>query len=124
MRLAKNYYTILGVGCDATPDEIKAAYRRKALELHPDHSGTDGKPFLGIQEAYEVLSNLTRRRAYDDRQAAGQSRRGAAGTGEVTEELPLSISFQPGITGDCTVRITGEQVGMCGVDLALHVRVR
>ena len=116
MRLAKNHYAILGVGRDATPDQIKAAYRRKAQELHPDHSGTDGKPFLGIQDAYEVLSNLTRRRAYDDRQAAG--------TGGVTEELPLSISFQPGITGDCTVRITGEQVGMCGVDLALHVRVR
>jgi molecular chaperone DnaJ len=74
MRLAKDYYAILGLGCDATPEEIKAAYRRKAHELHPDHGGTDCRPFLDIQEAYDALSDPARRRAYDNRQAAAQPR--------------------------------------------------
>ena len=224
--MARNYYAILGLGCDATPDEIKAAYRRKAQELHPDHSGAGSKPFLDIQEAYETLGDPARRRAYDDRQAAGQPRRSApswrapveplvpdagdwvgswgsarhfhgplessaggildalwgdwgprpraasrreahleirltveqalrggnlrlwipvqvqcpacwgqggagfyecwqcSGTGEITEEHPLSISFQPGIASDCEVHIVGEQVGLRGLDLVLHVRLQ
>ncbi len=51
-----NYYVILGVGADATPDEIQAAYRRRALELHPDRYGPDSEPFLQLKEAYETLA--------------------------------------------------------------------
>jgi molecular chaperone DnaJ len=75
--MAKNYYAILGLGCDATPEEIKAAYRRKAHELHPDHGESDCRPFQDIQEAYEALSDPDRRRAYDDHQAAAQPLRSA-----------------------------------------------
>ena len=46
-----------------------------------------------------------------------------SGTGVVTQEQPVSISLPPGLTGDCTARIAGEQVGLRDVDLVLHVRV-
>ncbi|MBN1341259.1 MAG: J domain-containing protein [Phycisphaerae bacterium] len=63
--MPETYYVILGVAEDATVDHIKSAYRQKALELHPDHHGDDAGPFLAVQEAYAVLSNPERRRAYD-----------------------------------------------------------
>ena len=63
--MARDYYLILGVGSDATPDQIKSAYRRAAKRCHPDHSGEGSEPFLAIQEAYEVLGDPGRRQAYD-----------------------------------------------------------
>jgi molecular chaperone DnaJ len=67
--MSKNYYRILGVDSDATPAQIKSAYRQKAKELHPDRSGGGCAPFHDIQEAYEILSSPARRRTYDDRLA-------------------------------------------------------
>jgi hypothetical protein len=64
--LTKNYYTVLGVAADATEEEIKSAYRSKAKVLHPDHYGRDSEPFRAVQEAYEVLSDPTRRQAHDN----------------------------------------------------------
>src|SRR5439155_16268597 len=65
--MSKDYYLLLGVSADAAPDEIKAAYRRRALEFHPDQSGGRSDPFLGLQEAYDVLSDPMRRAGYDRR---------------------------------------------------------
>lgn len=62
----KNYYLILGVKRDATPEEIRTAYRQQAKELHPDYYGQDCGPFIDLQEAYAILSDPARRRAYDD----------------------------------------------------------
>jgi molecular chaperone DnaJ len=61
----KNYYQILGLNEDASPQEIKSAYRRLAMEVHPDHSGSNCQPFQDIQEAYSVLSDPQRRSDYD-----------------------------------------------------------
>jgi molecular chaperone DnaJ len=63
--MPKNYYLILGVGSNATPGEIKAAFRQRAKELHPDRSGIESGPFLEVQEAYGVLSDAAQRRRYD-----------------------------------------------------------
>jgi DnaJ-class molecular chaperone len=63
--MPKNYYVILGVGRDASFDEIKSAFRRRALELHPDRSGLESGPFQELQEAYGVLGDPERRRHYD-----------------------------------------------------------
>ncbi len=63
--MAKNYYVILGVSTDASPREIKAAYRKLAKQLHPDSSGKDSREFVDLQEAYAVLSDPKRREAYD-----------------------------------------------------------
>jgi len=65
--MLKDYYLILGVGANATLEEIKSAFRRRAMEVHPDHSGRGSGPFLEIQEAYNVLSDPARRRTYDQK---------------------------------------------------------
>ncbi len=64
--MPKNYYIVLGVPPGATQTDIKAAYRRLAKELHPDHYGKNQAPFQVLQEAYAVLGDPERRRAYDD----------------------------------------------------------
>lgn len=66
--MAKDYYATLGVARTATPEEIKKAYRKKALECHPDRNQGNPKAeeqFKGVSEAYEVLSDENRRRIYD-----------------------------------------------------------
>jgi curved DNA-binding protein len=60
----KNYYQILGVGPDASADDIKRAYRKLASQHHPDKGG-DTARFQEIQEAYAVLSDAGKRAAYD-----------------------------------------------------------
>ena len=67
--MTENYYAVLGVDSDANLDQIKSAYRKKAKKLHPDRYGQNSEPFRAVQEAYDVLSDPERRRAYDDRLA-------------------------------------------------------
>jgi len=78
----KNYYLILGVESDAAMEQIRAVYLRQAKDLHPDYYGQDIGPFIDLQEAYAVLSDPARRRAYDDvqhqRSCAEPSRPGSA----------------------------------------------
>lgn len=59
-----NYYDILGVSKEASPEEIKKAYRKLALEHHPDKGGDENK-FKEIAKAYETLSDADKRKNYD-----------------------------------------------------------
>lgn len=63
----KDYYRILGVGRDASQDEIKKAYRRQARKYHPDVSTEPQaeERFKEVNEAYEVLQDKEKRHAYD-----------------------------------------------------------
>nr|CCM17502.1 Putative DNAj-like protein [Leishmania guyanensis] len=65
-----SYYRNLGVGTDATPQEVKAAYHQLALKYHPDvaeeaHKAHAEMLFRRVSEAYEALSDPVRRRAHD-----------------------------------------------------------
>ena len=61
----RDYYEILGVTKDATPEEIKKAYRLGALKHHPDRGGNEDE-FKAISEAYEVLADTEKRHQYDN----------------------------------------------------------
>ncbi len=63
--MAKDYYATLGVSKGATADEIKKAYRTLAHQHHPDKSGGDEAKFKEINEAYQVLGNVEKRKQYD-----------------------------------------------------------
>ena len=66
--MARDYYADLGVAREASPEDIKSAFRRLARESHPDANPGDPAAesrFRHIAEAYEVLSDVDRRRSYD-----------------------------------------------------------
>lgn len=66
----RDYYEVLGVSKDASADEIKKAFRKKAIEYHPDRGGDEAK-FKEINEAYEVLKDERKRQRYDQFGHAG-----------------------------------------------------
>ena len=78
---SSDYYQILGVPKTATADEIKKAYRKLALQYHPDRNKTkeaDAK-FKEVTKAYEVLSDSQKRQTYDQFGAAAFEQGGAGG---------------------------------------------
>jgi len=65
----KDYYKILGVPRTASEDEIKKAYRKMAIQYHPDKTGNDPEAenkFKEVSEAYQTLSNAEKKLAYDN----------------------------------------------------------
>lgn len=85
MRKRKNHYDSLGVPPDATPDQIKRAYRGKARETHPDKGG-DAEEFAAVAAAYDVLSDPARRLLYD-------------ATGQQPETQPIEIEVRTILLG-------------------------
>jgi len=78
----RDFYEILGVSKTASADEIKKAYRKKAIQFHPDKNPGDKQSeenFKEAAEAYEVLSDADKRQRYDQYGHAGVG--GAAGGG-------------------------------------------
>ncbi|NKI26236.1 molecular chaperone DnaJ [Arenibacter sp. 6A1] len=66
--MKEDYYDILGIGKNATAAEIKKAYRKKAIEFHPDKNPGDSKAeemFKKAAEAYEILSDANKKARYD-----------------------------------------------------------
>lgn len=67
----RDYYEVLGVGKNASADEIKKAFRKAAVKHHPDKEGGDETKFKEINEAYEVLKDQQKRQRYDQFGHAG-----------------------------------------------------
>ncbi|MDD2463811.1 MAG: molecular chaperone DnaJ [Desulfobulbus sp.] len=82
--MSKSYYEILGVAKDASADTIKKAYRKMAMKFHPDRNQGDTaaeEKFKEAAEAYEVLSDLQKRRIYDTYGKEGLKNSGYSGPG-------------------------------------------
>lgn len=91
----KDYYRILGIAPDALPDQIKAAYRVLAKKYHPDHNPNNiaesEQKFKEMKEAYDILSDPQKRRAYH--QSLQQSSITPPNTfaSQVTEDMIASV---------------------------------
>ena len=82
MATKRDYYEVLGVGKNATAEELKKAYRKMAIKYHPDKNPGDKEAeekFKEAAEAYDVLSDADKRARYDRFGHAGVD--GAAGAG-------------------------------------------
>ncbi|MDO8367469.1 MAG: DnaJ domain-containing protein, partial [Saprospiraceae bacterium] len=76
----RDYYEVLGVAKNASAEDIKKAYRKKALELHPDRNPDDKgseEKFKEAAEAYDVLSDADKKARYDRYGHAGLEGMGA-----------------------------------------------
>ncbi|MBO5974769.1 MAG: molecular chaperone DnaJ [Paludibacteraceae bacterium] len=85
----RDYYEVLGVAKNATADEIKKAYRKKAIEFHPDKNPGDKvaeEKFKEAAEAYDVLSDQQKRQRYDQFGHAGVGGNGGFGGGGMNME--------------------------------------
>lgn len=77
--MGKDYYNILGIEKNASEDDIKKAFRKKAHKYHPDKEGGDEEKFKEINEAYQVLKDKQKRAQYD--QFGSESFQGGGGFG-------------------------------------------
>lgn len=110
------YYETLGVSHDATPTEIKRAYRRLAMQLHPDTAGEDSEAarrWREVSEAYGTLIDPAKRRKYDlgnepidSLSALFQRPDGLRHLGAMLPSAPLAA--KPGVTTACVVEVSME----------------
>jgi molecular chaperone DnaJ len=115
---ASDHYSLLGVSRDATAEEIKRAYRKLAIELHPDRNPSAEERFKEITLAYQILSSPARRKRYDEEQ------RRMGGRMELWKGPPprtrgddlsyrLDVTFEQSITGT-TSSVTFPRKATCG----------
>jgi curved DNA-binding protein CbpA len=98
MNLQRNYYEVLGVGPEATEQEIKNKYRELARKFHPDlvkDKALGVKVFSQVNKAYHTLGDPERRKQYDEQQLGEKVRsRNGSGTGNTTR-TPSNYAQQP-----------------------------
>lgn len=92
--MSQDYYSLLEVAKDATPEDIKKAYRKQAVKYHPDKNPGDPsaeEKFKQIGEAYEVLKDPEKRSAYDRMGHTAFKSGGRASPGGGTYHDPFDI---------------------------------
>lgn len=102
----RDYYDVLGVSKSASDDEIKKAFRKLAVQHHPDKEGGDETKFKEINEAYEVLKDKQKRQRYDQFGHAGVGGASSGGGGNPFEGFDfggaqnIKFDFGDGGLGD------------------------
>lgn len=93
--MQKDPYEVLGVKKSADANEIKKAYRKLALEFHPDKnkSKESEEKFKEINQAYEILSDPKKKQSYDQFGHAGANGQGPFGGGYGGQQGPFSYSY-------------------------------
>ena len=125
----ETHYEVLGVGEDATLDDIRTSYRKLAMKHHPDKAGGSEEKFKEISGAYSILSDKGRRQAYDAgvkgnlsgidafdlfRHFFAQDTFGSESVKSAPP--PLKLSAEVSLRGVCqkkTVRITYNRLNQC-----------
>jgi len=116
--MGKDYYDILGVGKDASEEEIRKAYRRMALKYHPDKNSDprSEERFKEIAEAYEILGDTDKKTAFDrhgvDRVDRGRSREYKRYNGETYAQ---NAHFHPSDPFDIFSSFFGNQDPFAGM---------
>lgn len=124
MKVEKDYYEVLGVSKDASLDEIKKVFRKLALKYHPDRNPGDKeaeKKFKEISNAYGVLSDPEKRKAYDQRGMAGLRDMGYSGFDNVQDIFANFGDIFGDFFGDRFYREAARP--QRGADLRLEVSV-
>ena len=131
----RDYYEVLGVKRDAKPEELKRAYRKLAMEFHPDRNQGDKaaeEKFKEANEAHGTLSDPVKRKQYDEllRLGAFDSRTGEPGQGGFQSFDPrmfqrVDQTFQMGNFGDILANLFDGmgQNGCRGADLQADVAI-
>lgn len=95
MASKRDYYSVLEVSRDASEEDIRKAYRKKALEYHPDRNKSEDAPekFKEVNEAYQVLTDPEKRRQYDRFGHAGVRNGSRQGTAQDFEGFDIFGGF-------------------------------
>jgi len=135
MSSKRDYYEILGVSKNASADEIKKAYRKVAMQFHPDRNPGDKaseEKFKEAAEAYEILSDQDKRAQYDrfGHSAFGQGRGGGGFGGMNTEDIFSQFGdifgddmFGSFFGGGGRSRGGGRNKGVRGSNLRIKIKV-
>ncbi|HCC23644.1 TPA: molecular chaperone DnaJ [Candidatus Falkowbacteria bacterium] len=128
--MAKDYYKILGVEKNASQEEIKKAFRKKAHEFHPDKPTGDEAKFKEVNEAYQILGNEEKRKQFDQFGDAAFSGQGFGGTGMNWDDFrrqarqggggAQNVNFDFGDLGDIFGDIFGFGGSRRGASRAQH----
>jgi len=128
----KDYYELLGVSRDASADELKKAYRKLAMQHHPDRNPGDKKAeekFKEISHAYDVLQDDQKRAAYDRYGHAAFTQGGNSGPGAGMGGFDFSSSFADifedlfGMSGQGRRGPGSESVSSRGSDLRYNLSI-
>ena len=122
----QDFYDLLGVGRDASPEDIKKAYRKLAMQHHPDRNAGDAtaeQKFKALSEAYDVLKDEQKRAAYDRYGPAAFENGGArAGAGDFGFATGFADIFDE-MFGDFMGQRRGGGGGNRGNDLRYNLEI-